>query len=261
MTRIIAVVNQKGGVAKTTSCINIGAGLARLGKRVLLVDLDPQANLTYSLGINGHESNKTIVELMDDKITAQESLLKINNYYIIPSKLDLANLERKINAKATGREIVLKKKLKDYTKYFDYILLDCPPSASVLVYNALAFANEVFIPVQCEYLSLHGLVKIISMIEEVKEDLNNDINITGIIATMYQSVSGLNQEVLQTLQTNYPNILFKTPIRRTVALADAQAQNKDIFSNNINSNGAIDYFSLCNEIIEQERKMNNEQIN
>lgn len=258
MTRIIAVVNQKGGVAKTTSCINIGAGLARLGKKVLLVDLDPQANLTYSLGISGHESNKTIVELLDDKITAQETFVKVNNYYVIPSKLDLANLERKINAKATGREIVLKKKLKDYTMYFDYILLDCPPSASVLVYNALAFANEVFIPVQCEYLSLHGLVKIIAMIEEVKEDLNSNIKISGIIPTMYQSVSGLNQEVLQTLRNNYASIVFNTPIRRTVALADAQAQNKDIFSNNLNCNGAYDYFSLCNEIIEQERKNINE---
>lgn len=255
MTRIIAVVNQKGGVAKTTSCINIGAGLARLNKRVLLVDLDPQANLTYSLGVQGHELNNTIVELLDDEVKANETFKKINNYYIIPSKLDLANLERKINSKATGREIVLKKKLKDFTTYFDYIILDCPPSANVLVYNALAFANEVFIPVQCEYLSLHGLVKIVSMIEEVKEDLNTNIKITGIIATMFQSVSGLNKEVLQTLQENYTKELFKTPIRRCVALADAQADNKDIFSYNINCNGSLDYWALCNEIIEQEREM------
>lgn len=258
MTRVIAVVNQKGGVAKTTSCINIGAGLARLNKKVLLVDLDPQANLTYSLGIQGHESNKTIVELLDDKCTIQETLHKISNYYVIPSKLDLANLERKINSKATGRELVLKRKLQDITKIFDYILLDCPPSASILVYNALAYANEVFIPVQCEYLSLHGLVKITSMIDEVKEDLNNNVKISGIIATMFQSISGLNKEVLQTLQENYSSLLFKTPIRRTVSLADAQAENRDIFLSNINSNGAYDYWNLCKEIVEQERSITNE---
>lgn len=258
MTRIIAVVNQKGGVAKTTSCINIGAGLARLGKKVLLIDLDPQANLTYSLGIQGHESNTTIVELLDDKCTIQETLIKVSNYYVIPSKLDLANLERKINSKATGRELVLKKKLQDIINIFDYILIDCPPSASILVYNALAFANEVFIPVQCEYLSLHGLVKITSMIEEVKEDLNNNIKISGIIATMFQGISGLNKEVLQTLQDNYSSLLFKTPIRRTVSLADAQAENRDIFLSNINSNGSLDYWALCKEIVEQERKMTNE---
>ena len=258
MTRVIAVVNQKGGVAKTTSCINIGAGLARLNKKVLLVDLDPQANLTYSLGIQGHESNKTIVELLDGKCTIQDTLHKISNYYVIPSKLDLANLERKINSKATGRELVLKKKLQDITKIFDYVLIDCPPSASILVYNALAYANEVFIPVQCEYLSLHGLVKITSMIDEVKEDLNNNVKISGIIATMFQSISGLNKEVLQTLQENYSSLLFKTPIRRTVSLADAQAENRDIFLSNINSNGAYDYWNLCKEIVEQERSITNE---
>lgn len=258
MTRIIAVVNQKGGVAKTTSCINIGAGLARIGRRVLLIDLDPQANLTYSLGINGHEKHNTIVELLSGNKAVTECLYKIDNYYIIPSKLDLANLERLINSKATGRELVLKKVIQDIFQYFDYVILDCPPSASILVYNALAVATEVFIPVQCEYLSLHGLVKITAMINEVKEDINPNLKITGIIATMYQSISGLNQEVLSTLQTNYKDILFKTPIRRTVALADAQANNKDIFNYNLNSNGALDYFSLCKEIIEQERKIVNE---
>lgn len=259
MTRVIAVVNQKGGVAKTTSCINIGAGLARLNKRVLLIDLDPQANLTYSLGIQGHESKNTIVELLDDQLTADKTFCKVSNYYIIPSKLDLADMERKINSKGTGREVVLKKKLQDYTKYFDYILIDCPPSASVLVYNALAFANEVFIPVQCEYLSLHGLVKIIDMVKEVKEYLNPNIKINGIIATMFQSVSGLNKEVLQTLQDNYKSVLFKTPIRRTVTLAEAQANNKDIFLSNIQSNGSIDYWALCNEIVEQEKEQKNNE--
>ena len=254
MTRVIAVVNQKGGVAKTTSCINIGAGLARLNKRVLLIDLDPQANLTYSLGINGHEMDNTIVELLSGTKQPRECLIKKNNYYIIPSKLDLASLERTINSKATGRELVLKKTVQELFPYFDYVILDCPPSASILVYNALAVANEVFIPVQCEYLSLHGLVKITSMIDEVKEDINHELKITGIIATMYQSISGLNQEVLNVLQKTYKDLLFKTPIRRTVALADAQANNVDIFSYNLNSNGALDYFSLCREIIDQERK-------
>lgn len=254
MTRVIAFINLKGGVAKTTSCINIGAGLARQNKRVLLVDLDPQANLSYSLGIQGHESNQTIVELLDNKITAEKTFNQVSNYYVIPSKLDLADLERKINSQATGREIILKKKLQDYEKYFDYILLDCPPSSNILVYNALAFADEVFIPVQCEYLSLHGLVKIVAMVEEVKEYLNPHIKITGIIATMFQSVSGLNKEVLQTLQENYKSLLFKTPIRRTVSLAEAQANNKDIFLSNINSNGSLDYWALCKEIVEQEKE-------
>lgn len=258
MTRIIAVVNQKGGVAKTTSCINIGAGLARRNKRVLLVDLDPQANLTYSLGINGHELNNTIVEVLEDKVNARDSLYKVNNYYVIPSKLDLATLERIISSKTIGGEKVLKKKMQDIIQYFDYILLDCPPSASILVYNALAFANEVFIPVQCEYLSLHGLVKITSMIDEVKEDLNTNLKISGIIPTMYQSISGLNQEVLKTLRESYKELVFNTPIRRTVALADSQAQNKDIFLSNMNCNGALDYWALCDEIVKQERTMTNE---
>ena len=265
MAKVISLVNQKGGVGKTTTSINLSSALGHLGKKVLLIDLDPQSNSTTGLGINKANIKLSIYDVITNRCEISDAIIKtkFKNLSVIPSMIFLSGVEIELMQTSMREDNFilgdqLKNQINKIKDRYDFIIIDCPPALGILTTNALAASDSVLIPVQCEYLSLHGLVKITSMIDEVKEDLNNNVKISGIIATMFQSISGLNKEVLQTLQENYSSLLFKTPIRRTVSLADAQAENRDIFLSNINSNGAYDYWNLCKEIVEQERSITNE---
>lgn len=252
MTRIIALVNQKGGVAKTTSTINIGAGLSRLNRKVLLIDIDPQGNLTASLGVQAHKLKNTIHEMLRGDITAREAIIKVKNGYdIIPADIRLSGAEIELSTQP-GREMILKEILEPITKDYDYILIDCPPSLGLLTLNALTAAKEIFIPLQAEYLALHGMSQLIQTFLTVKKRLNPDLEITGIITTLFDSRKILNREVIENIREYFPDKLFDTRIRSNVSLAEAPSHGLDIFRYKPDSNGAIDYANLTKEIIEQE---------
>jgi chromosome partitioning protein len=251
MTRIIALVNQKGGVGKTTSTINIGAGLNRLGKSVLLVDLDPQANLTYSLGVEAHNLDHTVYELLTRGTKAKDAIIKREAYDIIPASLNLSGAEIELTS-TQGRETLLKEALVPIKNRYDYILLDCPPSLGLLTVNGLTTAKEVFVPLQTEFLALQGMSKLLQTVEVVKEWLNPAIEITGIIGTLFDSRKRLNREVIAKIQEYFNDKLFQTIIRDNISLAEAPSFGQNIFEYKPQSYGAEDYLELCKEITEQE---------
>lgn len=244
-------MNQKGGVGKTTSTVNIGAGLNKLGKKVLLIDLDPQANLTYSLGIQGHDLRKTIYELLKGQISTSDVIVEKNGLQVIPASLDLSGAEIELSGMA-GREFLLRESLTKLSD-LDYVLLDCPPSLGLLTLNSLVAADEVYIPVQSEFLALQGMSKLLQTVEIVQKRLNPSLEITGIIGTRYDSRKTLNKEVVQKIQSYFGAKLFKTLIRDNVALAEAPSHGQDIFAYKSDSNGAEDYLKLCKEILKREK--------
>jgi len=249
--QIIALINQKGGVGKTTSTVNIGAGLTKLNKKVLLIDLDPQAHLTYSLGIPAHELDKSIYELIKGEVAWGEILIERNELKIIPSSLGLSGAEVEFS-KIAGREFLLKETLREL-KGFDYVLIDSPPSLGLLTLNALTTAQEVYIPLQVEFLALQGLSKLLETIEIVKKRLNKNLEITGIIATRFDGRKNLNKEVVEKIKDYFGDKLFKTFIRDNISLAEAPSFGKTIFEYKPKSHGAKDYLNLSKEILRRNR--------
>lgn len=247
--KTIALVNQKGGVGKTTSVINIGAGLHRLGKKILLVDLDPQAHLTYSLGIESHKLEGAIYELLTGEATIEEVLIDRGGLKVIPSTLSLSGAEIELAAQA-GREYLLKEVI-DKVGGFDYILIDCPPSLGILTLNALTTAQEVYIPLQTEFLALQGLSKLLETVEIVKKRLNSNLEITGIIATRFDRRKNLNREVVEKIKNYFGNKLFKTLIRDNISLAEAPSFGKTIYEYKPRSYGTEDYLNLSKEILKR----------
>ena len=252
-TRKIALINQKGGVGKTTSSINIGAALAKQSKRVLLVDLDPQAHLTYGMGIKSHELECTIYDFMKGRKSLKQVSVEKFGMCIIPSSLDLSGAEIEFSS-VPGREFLLKEALEKHIKDFDYLIVDCPPSLGLLTLNALTTASEIFIPLQTEFFALHGLKHLIDTVDIVKKRLNKSLRITGIIGTRFDSRKTLNRQVIETIEKQFKANLFKTLIRDNISLAEAPSFGQTIFNYKNSSNGAIDYLNLSKEIIEREQK-------
>ena len=244
---VISLLNHKGGVGKTTSAINIGAGLVELGKRVLLLDLDPQANLTLSLGIPRQKSS--IYEALRGESELVPYTVK-DGLDVVTSTLDLSGAEMELINEA-GREYILKELLEVVIEDYDYVIIDCPPSLGLLTLNALTSSRYVFIPLQTEFLALQGLAKIKQIVDKVRFRLNKQLEIGGVIATMYDHRKVLNRDVVETIKKYFGEKVFKTYIRDNVALAEAPAQRKDIFAYNKSSNGAKDYLSLCREILDR----------
>lgn len=250
LMKTIAIINQKGGVGKTTSTVNIGTGLNRLGKRVLLIDLDPQAHLTYSLGIPAHTLERSIYDLLKGNTTAEAVFIeRSEGLKVIPSNLNLSGAEMEF-INSPGREFLLRDVLNDL-KGFDYVLMDLPPSLGLLTVNALAYAREIYIPLQTEFLALQGLSKLLETVEVVKKRLNKELDITGIIATRFDKRKILNREVLQKIKGHFGSKVFKTVIRENIALAEAPGWGQDIFTYKSHSHGAEDYLNLCKEIIKR----------
>ncbi|MEZ4919022.1 MAG: ParA family protein [Saprospiraceae bacterium] len=247
MGTIISLLNHKGGVGKTTSAINIGAGLVERGKKVLLIDLDPQANLTISLGIP--RQRVTIYEAL----RGESELVPVNhkpNLDVITSSLDLSGAEMELINEA-GREFILRELLSHVIDDYDYIIIDCPPSLGLLTLNALTSSRFIIIPLQTEFLAVQGLAKIKQVIDKVRFRLNKQLEIGGVVATMYDSRRVLNRDVVDIIHKYFGDQVFKTYIRENVALAEAPAQRKDIFDYNPKSPGAQDYLDLSDEIIER----------
>ena len=244
---IYAISNHKGGVGKTTSTINIGAALATKKKRVLLVDLDPQANLTQSLGIK--ESEITIYDhLKGEKMISPFEYKK--NLYVLPSSLDLSAAEIELSSEP-GREYILKEFLLKLNDKYDYILIDCPPSLGLLTINALTASNYVIIPMQAEFLPLRGLAKLNEVIGKIKTRLNKNLEIGGIFLTQYDSRKILNRDVAESVSEFFGKKFLKSKISNNIALAEAPSQGKDIFSYNRNCKGASDYLELIEELLDK----------
>lgn len=241
----IAISNHKGGVGKTTSTVNIGAGLALLKKKVLLIDLDAQANLSQCFGIKDPE--KTVYGSLrgDYPLTPYE----VNeNLDVVPSCLDLAGIELEIGSKI-GREKILSKLLAPIEKNYDFILFDCPPSLGLIIVNAFSAADKVYIPLQAQFLALHGLDKLMEIMGMVKEDLNSKLEIEGVFITQYDKRKVLNRDISESVKEYFKDKVFKTIIRDNVSLAEAPASSQDIFSYAPHSIGALDYNNLVKEII------------
>jgi len=245
MSKVISLSNHKGGVGKTTSTINIGAGLNKLKKKVLLIDLDPQANLSQSLGII--EPSKTIYGALKGEYKL-EPIEILKGLDLIPSTLDLSGAEVELSGEA-GREYILKELIDPLRGSYDYILIDSPPSLGLLTINAFTASDEVYIPLQAQYLALQGLTKLIEVIDKIKRRLNKELKLGGVFITQYDRRKVLNRDVVETIKSHYKKKLFKTAIRDNIALAEAPTQGLDIFRYNPKSYGAEDYLSLCKEML------------
>ena len=250
--KVICLSNHKGGVGKTCSTCNIGAGLARKGNKVLLIDLDPQANLSLSFGIKDVEISIYPVLLGNCQI--DEAIYNITeNLDIIPSNLDLAGAEIELSSEA-GREVILKECISKIRNEYDYIIIDCAPSLGLLTTNALTASDEVYIPLQAQYLSLQGVSKLTSIIEKIQRRLNDKLKIGGIFITQYDARKVLNRDIADHIEKYFGNQVLKTKIRDNITLAEAPGKAKDIFRYNSRCYGAEDYTLLCNEIVlKQER--------
>lgn len=245
MTKIIAIVNQKGGTGKTTTTVNLGCALAKKGKKVLLVDLDAQGNLSYSLGIL--EIEKSIGQVILGEVDFQDILISREGLDVAPAEIDLADVEINI-AGELARESILKKVLVNANGY-DYILIDCPPSLSLLTINALNAASRVIVPLQMEVLSLQGLDQIIDTINQIKEVLNEDLEIMGLLPVMVDSRRKLSREIFEHIEENYSFKIFNSRIRTNVRASEAPSFGESLISYAPTSNGAKDYMAFAQEIL------------
>lgn len=244
MSKVIAIVNHKGGVGKTTTTLNLGKALSLSGKKVLLIDIDPQANLSQSIGIEEPDENIYTAFFQNGKLPIFEIE---NNFNLVPSSLDLSEAELKLQKEVNGY-FKLKKLLNEVKKDYDFILIDCPPSLSILTINSLIASNSVIIVVQAEYLATKGLQTIISLIDELKENLNPDLKIMGMLVTQIDRTI-IRQQIAEQLKNIYSEKVFETTIRNNVTLTEASAMKQDIFTYNDKCSGAVDYMNLAKEIL------------
>ncbi|MDX5423179.1 MAG: AAA family ATPase [Hymenobacteraceae bacterium] len=244
-TTTVAVINQKGGTGKTTTTINLGSALSKLGKKVLLLDLDPQSNLSYSLAVVSPEASLADVFLGNKSI--HDILVQKDGVWIAPGSNDLVDIEISLVSQPE-REKFLKRILSE-AKGFDYVLVDCPPSLSVLTLNALTAAQEVLIPLQMEVLTLQGLDQITKTVQKVKKAFNPKLNVKGVVVVMFDVRRKLSQEVLEYLRENVQERIFDSQIRLNVRLAEAPSFGKSVLDYDPSSNGAKDYRALAEEFI------------
>jgi chromosome partitioning protein len=247
--KILAISNHKGGVGKTTTTINLGAALAELGHSVLLIDLDAQANLTQSLGLTLEA--KTICGAIEGRHEL-EPVEVAKNLYAIPSALELAAISERIITQP-GSDHILQVLIERLTasRKFNYILIDCPPTLSKLTINAFTAANQVYIPLQAEYLALQGLGSLVEAVNLVKARINKKLTIGGVVVTQYDSRRILNKEVVAAIETHLPGKVFTTKIRENIAIAEAPTRGLDVIRYNPKSNGAKDYRSLAREVVKR----------
>lgn len=245
--RIIALSNNKGGVGKTTSTVNIAAAIHKLGYRVLVIDMDHQAQTTYHLGFNPVELQHSVFDLLKGDMSCDELILDRNGITLLPATTELRGIEF---LPIPAKEFLLRDAMEGVDDY-DFILIDCPPSLGILTLNALAYAKEIIIPLQAQFLPFHGMYNLFEAVQTVKKRLNTDIEVSGIIGTMFSTTKTINREVIQETEDRLPGKLYSTLIRENVSLQEAPSWGKTIFEYKPDSNGAEDYLALTKEIIER----------
>ena len=254
MGKIIAIANQKGGVGKTTTSVNLAASLGVLEKKVLLVDADPQANATSGLGIEVDAVEKGSYQVLEHTITAKEAIVATNspNLDLIPAHIDLVAIEIELVDK-TNREMMLRKALEPIKDDYDYIFIDCAPSLGLITLNALTAANSVIIPIQCEYFALEGLGKLLNTIKSIQKIHNADLGIEGMLLTMYDSRLRLSNQVVDEVKKHFGNMVFSTIIQRNVKLSEAPSFGETIIDYDATCKGASNYLKLAQELINNKK--------
>ena len=252
MGKIIAIANQKGGVGKTTTTVNLAASLGVLEKKILLIDADPQANASSGLGVDVENVELGSYQLLEHTVAAKKTIISTNspNVDIIPAHIDLVAIEIELVDKEE-REYMLKRAIKDLVDDYDYILIDCAPSLGLLTLNALTAADSVIIPIQCEYFALEGLGKLLNTVISIQKIYNPDLDIEGLLLTMYDSRLRLSNQVVEEVNKHFDKMVFKTIIQRNVRLGEAPSHGESIISYDASSKGANNYLSLAQELIEK----------
>jgi len=248
--RILAIANQKGGVGKTTTTVNLSACLAYIGKKVLLVDIDPQGNSTSGAGIDKSDVEQCIYDVLVDDVEASAVIkeTKIENLDVIPASIQLAGAEIEL-VPTISREIRLKRALEEVAHQYDYILIDCPPSLSLLTLNALTAADAVLIPVQCEYYALEGLSQLLNTVRIVQKHLNQDLRIEGVLLTMFDARTNLGIQVIDEVKKYFQDKVYRTIIPRNVRLSEAPSHGEPIIIYDPKSKGAEVYLELAKEVV------------
>lgn len=248
--KVIAMANQKGGVGKTTSAVNLSAGLAHFGHKTLLVDIDPQGNATSGIGINKADVDKCIYNVLIDGLTTEDVSVStdIPNLDVIPATIQLAGAEIEL-VPTISREIRLKKALESSVSQYDYIIIDCPPSLGLLTLNSLTAADSVIIPVQCEYYALEGLSQLLNTVRLVQKHLNKDLKIEGVLLTMLDARTNLGIEVIEEVKKYFQDKVYKSIIPRNVRLSEAPSHGKPVLTYDPKSKGAEVYLELAKEVI------------
>jgi len=259
MGKIIAIANQKGGVGKTTTSVNLAAALGVLEKKILLIDADPQANATSGLGMDVESIETGTYEVLEHTATIKEAVVSTEspNVDIVPAHIDLVAIEIELVDKER-REYMLKTALSEVIDDYDYILIDCAPSLGLITLNALTAANSVIIPIQCEYYALEGLGKLLNTIKSVQKVHNSNLEIEGLLLTMYDSRLRLSNSVVKEVKQHFEEMVFKTIIQRNIKLGEAPSYGETIITYDATSKGAVNYLNLASEILKRNKKKDGE---
>ena len=252
MAKVIAIANQKGGVGKTTTSVNLSACLGELGQRVLLIDIDPQGNATSGLGIDKGKIEKSIYDVLVDDIPIKDTVIgtEVDNLKVLPATIQLAGAEIELVA-SMSRETKLKKAIDKIKNEYDFVIIDCPPSLGLLTINSLTAANSILVPIQCEFYALEGLSQLLKTITLIQDNLNQDLVLEGVVLTMFDSRTNLSGQVAQEVKNHFQQKVFKTIIPRNVRLSEAPSFGRPVIKYDPKSKGAEVYYNLAKEVLAQ----------